>query len=71
LWKSLDGKYTLLFNLKDDLNETTNLAQSRPDKLKELEAAFDQWAKDMQDPKWPSRPHTSYSVCGTPFEVPI
>ena len=71
LWKSLDGKYTLLFNLKDDLNETTNLAQSRPDKLKELEVAFDQWAKDMQDPKWPSRPHTSYSVCGTPFEVPI
>lgn len=71
LWKSTDGKYTLLFNLKDDLNETTNLAEKRPDKLKELEAAFAQWAKDMQDPKWPSRPHTTYDVCGTPFEVPI
>ncbi len=71
LWKSLDGKYTLLFNLKDDLNETKNLAESNPAKLKEMEAAFAQWAKDMQDPKWPSRPHTTYDVCGTPFEVPI
>ncbi|MEZ5937906.1 MAG: sulfatase-like hydrolase/transferase [Hyphomonadaceae bacterium] len=71
LWKSLDGKFTLLFNLKDDLNETTNLADEYPEKLKELEAAFDQWAKDMQDPRWPSRPHVTYDVCGTPFEVPI
>lgn len=71
LWKSTEGKFTLLFNLKDDPNETINLAQSRPDKLRELENAFDQWAKDMQDPRWPSRPHTNYDVCGTPFEVPI
>lgn len=71
LWKSVDGKYTLLFNLKDDLNETTNLASSHPEKLKELEDAYSQWAKDLQDPKWPSRPHTNYNVCGTPFEVPI
>ncbi|ODT85545.1 sulfatase-like hydrolase/transferase [Phenylobacterium sp. SCN 70-31] len=71
LWKSLDGQYTLLFNLKDDLNETTNLAASRPDKLRELEAAFDRWAKDMQDPRWPSRPPRDQDVCGTPFKLPI
>lgn len=71
MWKSLDGKYTLVFNLKDDPNETTNLAQSHPDKLKELEDAYAQWASDMVDPLWPSRPHTEYNVCGTPFEVPI
>lgn len=71
LWKSTEGKFTLLFNLKDDPNETTNLAERNPAKLKELEAAFDQWARDMQDPRWPSRPHTTYDVCGTPFEVPI
>jgi arylsulfatase A-like enzyme len=71
LWKSTDGKYKLLFNLKDDLNETTNLASSHPEKLAEMEAAFDQWAKDMVDPKWPSRPATRFDVCGTPFEVPI
>jgi len=71
LWKSTDGKYKLLFNLKDDLNETKNLAETNPRKLAELEAAFDQWAKDMVDPKWPSRPATNFDVCGTPFEVPI
>lgn len=71
LWKSLDGEFTLLFNLKDDLNETTNLAASRPDKLRELEAAFDRWAKDMQDPSWPSRPPRDTDVCGTPFRLPI
>jgi arylsulfatase A-like enzyme len=71
LWKSLDGKFTLLFNLKDDENETTNLADKEPAKLKELSDAFDQWAKDMMDPAWPSRPFITYDVCGTPFELPI
>jgi arylsulfatase A-like enzyme len=71
LWKSLDGKFTYLFNLKDDLNETTNLAASEPAKLKELNDAFDLWAKDLKDPAWPSRPFTNYNVCGTPFELPI
>lgn len=71
LWKSLDGKFTLLFNLKTDLNETTNLAETNPEKVKQLEKAFDQWSRDMQDPRWPSRPATTYNVCGTPFTVPI
>jgi arylsulfatase A-like enzyme len=71
LWKSLDGKFTLLFNLKADPNEATNLADKEPAKLKELSDAFDQWAKDLKDPAWPSRPHITYNVCGTPFELPI
>jgi arylsulfatase A-like enzyme len=71
LWKSTDGKFTLLFNLKDDPNETTNLASTRPEELKTLEDAYEQWAADMVDPRWPSRPHTNYVVCGTPFELPI
>jgi arylsulfatase A-like enzyme len=71
LWKSLDGKFTLLFNLKTDPNEATNVADREPAKLKELSDAFDQWAKDLKDPAWPSRPHTTYDVCGTPFELPI
>ena len=33
--------------------------------------AFDPWAKDMQDPRWPSRPSTTENVCGTAFEAPI
>lgn len=77
LWESVNdetgkyGEYKLLFNLKSDLNETTNLAASHPEKVQELEGLIHQWAKDMIDPKWPSRPPVKYDVCGTPFVVPI
>jgi arylsulfatase A-like enzyme len=74
LWESVGpvyGDYKLLFNLKTDLNETTNQATKYPAKVKELEADIAQWSKDLQDPKWPSRPPTTFSVCGTPFTLPI
>ena len=71
MWKDLDGKFTYLFNLKDDPNETTNLADKEPGRLRELNDAFNQWASDMKDPAWPSRPFVTYNVCGTPFELPI
>ncbi len=71
LWKSTDGKFTLLFNLAKDPNETTNLADKEPAKLKELEAMYEEWAKSLMDPKWPSIRTRNFSVCGTPFEVPI
>jgi len=77
LWESVNdatgqyGEYKLLFNLKSDLNETTNLAASNPKKVQELEGLIRQWAKDMTDPKWPSRPPVHYDVCGTPFTLPI
>lgn len=71
LWKSLDGQFTFLFNLKDDPNEAVNLATREPAKLKEMSDAFDLWAKDMKDAAWPSRPFVKYNVCGTPFELPI
>ncbi len=35
-----------LFNLKDDLSETTNLAAKYPDKVKELNNLIDQFTKD-------------------------
>ena len=71
MWKDLSGKFTYLFNLKDDPNEANNLADKEPAKLKELTDAFNQWARDMKDPAWPSRPFVNYNVCGTPFELPI
>jgi len=75
LWKSVDGgeygTYTLLFNLKDDPNESKNLAAENPAKVKELEAAIAQWSKDLQDPKWPTKNSVKYDVCGTPFVVPV
>ncbi|MBX3485116.1 sulfatase-like hydrolase/transferase [Phenylobacterium sp.] len=75
LWKSVDsgeyGTYTLLFNLKDDPNENKNLAEQNPEKVKELEEAIKQWAKDLKDPLWPTKNSVQYDVCGTPFVVPV
>lgn len=71
LWKHMDGEFTLLFNLREDPNEQNNLAMSRPEVVSELEGALAEWGKDLTDPTWPSRPHVSYNVCGTPFELPI
>lgn len=71
LWKSLTDEFTLLFNLQTDPNETTNLAEREPARVKALEEAIAEWAKDLQDPRWPSQPLKSYSVCGTPFTLPI
>ena len=77
LWESVNdetgkyGEYKLLFNLKSDSNEATNLAEKNPAKVAELEGLIHQWAKDMTDPKWPSRPPATFDVCGTPFTLPI
>jgi hypothetical protein len=65
------GDYKLLYNLKEDENETTNLADRFPEKVRELEGLIQEWSKSMTDPAWPSRPPATYSVCGTPFTVPI
>ena len=77
LWESVNdktgkyGEYKLLFNLKDDLNETTNLADKNPREVKHLEDLVHQWAKSLTDPRWPSRKPVTYNVCGTPFTLPI
>jgi hypothetical protein len=65
------GEYKLLFNLKDDLNETTNLADKNPQEVKHLGQLVHEWAKIMTDPKWPSRRPPRFDVCGTPFTLPI
>ena len=76
LWESVNdktgkyGEYKLLFNLKDDLNETTDQAARHPDKVKELENLARQWSTAMVDPKWPSNRPIQFDVCGTPFVLP-
>ena len=41
-----------LYNLKDDIAEKENLAEKKPEKLKELCALWDQWNTELVDPKW-------------------
>jgi arylsulfatase A-like enzyme len=77
LWESVNdrtgvyGEYKLLFDLKSDLNEATNLAEREPQKVRQLEELAHQWAERMIGPKWPSRRPAHFSVCGTPFVLPI
>jgi len=42
----------LLFHLADDISEQSDLAASKPEKLKELQTAFAQWEKGTQPAKW-------------------
>jgi arylsulfatase A-like enzyme len=77
LWESVNdksgkyGEYKLLFNLKDDLNETTDLAARNPEKVKELEALARKWSTMLSDPKWEGRRPVHFDVCGTPFVLPL
>jgi arylsulfatase A-like enzyme len=41
-----------LYNLKDDIGEATDLAAKHPDKVKELQAAWDAWDKSNVAPLW-------------------
>ncbi|MFZ5833257.1 MAG: sulfatase-like hydrolase/transferase [Planctomycetota bacterium] len=46
------GSGTQLFNLREDIGEQNDLAESNPAKLKELQAAFAEWEKGTQPAKW-------------------
>lgn len=53
-WKLLsqgDGQLQL-YNLAQDIGEKNNLAASRADKLKELQAAYEAWNKQLMEPRW-------------------
>jgi len=52
LIKQYDGKTYKLFNLKDDLGETTDLSDKMPEKVRELDVCLVKWLKDS-DAKLP------------------
>lgn len=53
-WKLVQerGGGAELFNLKDDISEKTDLAAKEPAKLKELQAAYAAWDKQMMPAQW-------------------
>jgi len=53
-WKLVTerGKPDALFNLAEDIAEQHDLATSRPDKLKELQATYSAWDSQMEEPRW-------------------
>ena len=46
-----------LFRISKDLSETTNLAATHPEIVKQLKAKFDTWAAGMKPPQWGWQPH--------------
>lgn len=77
LWESSGGendrygKYQLLFDLGDDLNETHDLAGSDPQQVRRLASQLGHWSGEMIAPKWPTKHPTTYDVCGKSFTLPI
>jgi arylsulfatase A-like enzyme len=41
-----------LYNLADDIGESKDLAEKMPDKVKELDKAWQEWNAQLQAPKW-------------------
>ncbi|MBN9509185.1 MAG: sulfatase-like hydrolase/transferase [Alphaproteobacteria bacterium] len=68
---SVYGHYKLLFNLRDDRNESTNLSQKDADKLRELEDLLHEWEIPMVAPKWPTKRPVTYQIDGITFTLPV
>jgi arylsulfatase A-like enzyme len=54
-WKLLKvagDKQPRLYNLKDDIGETKDLASAQPEKLQKLQAVWDEWNSTLVEPKW-------------------
>lgn len=48
------GRYVMLYDLKADPGETTNLAKARPDVVARLQAKIEAWDKGNVPPQWTS-----------------
>jgi arylsulfatase A-like enzyme len=44
----------MLFNLLEDIGEQKDLAAEHPDKVRELQAAWDRWNGELPRPRWPA-----------------
>lgn len=53
-WKLIrtEGLPVMLYNLKDDLSEYNNLAESRPEKVDELLQLYETWNAQLVPPLW-------------------
>jgi arylsulfatase A-like enzyme len=45
-----------LINLAADISESKNLAESQPEKVKELQALWDKWNAEQEEPRWRPAP---------------
>jgi arylsulfatase A-like enzyme len=72
LIKRYDGRQFELFNLADDLSETTDLSDKMPEKVKELDAMLAAWLKDTGAKLPKSNPaYNAQARADGPFQPPL
>lgn len=58
--RAIKGEYAdiatdpMLFNLADDIGEKNDLAAKQPDRVRDLQTAWDKWNSGMIPPRWPA-----------------
>ncbi len=57
-----EGQPPVLFNLAEDIGETTNILHAFPEKAEELEALRKQWNAELMDPRFLGLIHTEASI---------
>ncbi len=63
---------TWLFDLDNDIGESRNLANSKPEIVEQLEKAYQTWRSQMSKPAWPSKPNRrKVEVDGLIYEMNI
>jgi arylsulfatase A-like enzyme len=59
-WKlvasGIDQNVPRLINLSNDIGEAKDLSAEQPEKVKELQAAYDAWNAEQKEPLWPKPP---------------
>ncbi|MSU80627.1 MAG: sulfatase [Gemmataceae bacterium] len=48
------SKAAMLFNLKEDIGQQRDLAKTNPDRVVEMQRAWDRWNADLAQPRWPA-----------------
>lgn len=62
---------TLLFDLKNDVSESHNLASANKEKVEELKQELIKWENSVQPPRWPSVMYMKYNNNGEFNYFPI
>jgi len=71
-WKMvIAGEHVWLFDLSDDIGETSNIAVEHPGIVKKLGEALANWESELPVPAWPSRPGNSQQIDGVTYEIHI
>ncbi|MFP6764647.1 MAG: sulfatase [Planctomycetaceae bacterium] len=72
-WKLVvSGNSRWLFDLTADPGENNNLADTQPQKIRQLEALLEAWRQQLLPPAWPSKPQRrKVTVDGQVYELNI